>query len=171
MVAFGRWLLRQFLSLSRNLQGQEIFRYEGQWLARYLHAGLIEANFSRPDLPFHGLTFGQGDRMVEVFYTHRWYNVFQIHDRRDDHLKGWYCNIALPAELNADSISFVDLALDLLVYADGRQLVLDEDEFAALDLDADTQAAAWAALADLQYIFAAPGGFRVERDWMRLAAL
>ena len=32
----------------------------------------------------------------------------------------------------ASQIRYVDLALDLLVFPDGRQLVLDEDEFEAL---------------------------------------
>ena len=38
-----------------------------------------------------------------------------------------------------DVISYVDLALDLWVAPDGTQTVLDEDEFAAIDLDAETR--------------------------------
>lgn len=154
--------------IKRNLAGQEVFRYSGEVVARLPGAVLVEAHFSRADLPFHGLTFGQGDRMLEAFYAARWFNIFQIHDRADDALKGWYCNIAMPAELGAESVSFIDLALDLLVFPDGRQLVLDEDEFAALNLDEARALAARAALADLQGVFARPGGFNIERDWKTL---
>lgn len=151
--------------IKRNLAGQEVFRYSGEVVARLPQAVLVEAHFSRADLPFHGLTFGQGDRMLEAFYAACWFNIFQIHDRADDALKGWYCNIAMPAELGVESVSFIDLALDLLVFPDGRQLVLDEDEFAALNLDEARALQARAALADLQGVFARPGGFNIERDW------
>ena len=50
-------------------------------------------------------------------------------------------------------LSYVDLALDLLVFPDGSQLVLDEDEFAALNLSPSEQAAARQALAELQSSF------------------
>jgi protein associated with RNAse G/E len=38
-----------------------------------------------------------------------------------------------------DVISYVDLELDLWVAPDGTQRVLDENEFAGLDLDAETR--------------------------------
>ena len=47
-------------------------------------------------------------------------------------------------------IHTVDLALDLWVDPDGTQKVLDEDEFAALQLIPDEQAQARSALAELQ---------------------
>ena len=75
------------------------------------------------------------DRFVETFYTDRWYNIFEIHDRDDDSCKGWYCNIGRPAEIADGTVSYVDLALDLWVTAKGMQTVLDEDEFIALDID------------------------------------
>ena len=84
----------------------------------------------------------------------RWYNILEIHDREDDRLKGWYCNIGKPAVMEAgNKISYVDLALDLWVAPDGTQTVLDEDEFAALDLDDETRSKARAALAELQALF------------------
>ena len=59
-----------------------------------------------------------------------------------------------PAEIRGDVLSYVDLALDLLVFPDGRQLVLDEDEFNNLDLNPTDKAQALAALAELQQQFA-----------------
>ncbi len=84
-----------------------------------------------------GTIIRTGDRFIETYFTERWYNVFEIHDREDDRLKGWYCNIGRPAVMESENtISYVDLALDLWVAPDGSQTVLDEDEFDALDLDA-----------------------------------
>ncbi len=116
---------------------------------------MLEARFNRPDLPFHGILLKQGDRFVETFYTDRWYNIFEIHDRDDDHLKGWYCNIGCPAEITPGTVSYVDLELDLLVFPDGRQFVLDEDEFAALELSPEIKEKALAALRQLQAEFRA----------------
>jgi hypothetical protein len=143
-----------------DLAGQETWRYVGQVLARQPKLVRLEARFNRPDLPFHGLVLKQGDRFLETFYTDRWYNIFEMHDRDNDQLKGWYCNVSLPAQVQTTSdqppelvVSYVDLALDLLVYPDGRQLVLDEAEFAALALSPRQQAQARAALHALQRRF------------------
>ncbi len=106
--------------IKRNVEGEETWRYPARVLHRKPGAVLIEAYFNRPDTPFHGILLGQGDRFLEAYYSDRWYNLFEIHDRLDDSLKGWYCNVTLPAEIGEPTISYIDLALDLLVYPDGR---------------------------------------------------
>jgi hypothetical protein len=47
-------------------------------------------------------------------------------------LKGWYCNVTTDVEIEGERIAWQDAALDLLVLPDGRQAVLDRDEFEAL---------------------------------------
>lgn len=94
-----------------------------------------------------------GDRFVETYYTNRWYNMFEIHAREDDHLRGWYCNISHPAEIDGNTLSYIDLALDLLVFPDGRQVVLDEDEFADLEISPKIRGQARQALTELQAMF------------------
>ena len=69
------------------------------------------------------------------YYTDRWYNIFEIYDRDDGQIKGWYCNIGKPAVIEDGVVSYVDLALDLWVSADGKQTILDEDEFEELEPD------------------------------------
>jgi len=145
-----------------NVNHQETWRYSGEVLYREPEIVLLQAIFNRDDIPFHGIFFARGDRMVEAFYSDRWYNIFELHDREDDHLKGWYCNVCLPAVFKAGSVSYVDLALDLLVYSDGRQLVLDEDEFVVLPVEAAVRAQARAALIDLQARFQQAADFRLE---------
>lgn len=133
-----------------NLQHAETWRYGGRVLKWADNSILIEARFNREDLPFHGITLGENDRFVERYYTDRWYNIFAIHDRDDDHLKGWYCNVTLPAEITSGRIAYVDLALDLLVFPGGRRLTLDEDEFANLPIDGPTRQKALDSLAELE---------------------
>jgi protein associated with RNAse G/E len=45
--------------------------------------------------------------------------------------KFWYCDVAMPCTFADDVLSYVDLDLDLIAYADGTYRVDDEDEFIA----------------------------------------
>jgi len=138
-----------------NPAGQETWRVTGRVLERRTNCLVLEAEFNRDDLPFHEIVLRRGDRFVETFYTDRWYNVFAIHDRDDDRLKGWYCNISHPAEIGDGVVSYIDLALDLLVYPDGQQLVLDKDEFNAFTIPPEIPQQARQALGELQAGFTA----------------
>ncbi|RPI34008.1 MAG: DUF402 domain-containing protein [Chloroflexota bacterium] len=136
-----------------DTQGNETWRYRGKILKRAPDLIVLEALFNRPDTPFYGIMLKQGDRFVETFYRDRWYNIFEIYDRDDQGFKGWYCNIACPAEIDGDRVTYVDLVLDLLVYPDGRQIVLDEDEFNLLRLNIEIQEQARSSLTELQSLF------------------
>jgi uncharacterized protein len=138
----------------RNEKGLVTWEYTGEILERGQDFVRLEARFNRADTLFQGTVLKRNDRFVETFYTERWYNVFEIHDRDDDTLKGWYCNVGRPAVWDAsDVISYIDLALDLWVTPAGAQRVLDEDEFDALELDEATRTRALSMLAELQTIF------------------
>ena len=137
----------------KNLKEEITWQYEGRILRRESNAVVVEAFFNRPDMPFMDVTLKEHDRFVETFHTDRWYNIFEIYDRDDGRLKGWYCNVGRPAVLTEGALSYVDLALDLWVSADGRQSVLDEDEFDELALSGAERRKAHAALAELQRLF------------------
>jgi len=139
--------------LKKDLKGRVTWQYEGQVLRREPNAVVLEAFFNRPDLPFMDVIFKQNDRFVETFYTDRWYNIFEIYDRDDGRLKGWYCNVGRPAILSEGEVSYVDLALDLWVSAEGKRTVLDQDEFDMLSLDDSESEKALSALADLRQLF------------------
>jgi uncharacterized protein len=136
-----------------DIHHKETWRYSGTLIRKTADSVLLEANFNRPDKPFHGITMREGDRFVEKYYFDRWYNIFEIHDRDDDALKAWYCNISEPAEIKNGQVTYVDLALDLLVFPDRKQLVLDEDEFADLNLPEEIHTKAMAALEELKNHF------------------
>lgn len=111
----------------------------------------VEARFSHSDrMQLHYAVFERGDRFVEWFFTARWYSIYQIFGQSDNLLKGWYCNVTRPAQVLSGEIHTVDLALDLWVAPDGTQQVLDDDEFAALQLNPGERAEARSALAELQ---------------------
>ena len=139
--------------IKQNPAGEETWRYPGSILKRDEKSLVIEAFFDREDLDFHGMCLCHGDRFVETYFFERWYNIFEIHDRTDDRLKGWYCNVCSPAVEKDGLLMYRDLALDLLVFPNGSQLVLDEDEFAALIISPTEQKMALAALAELEAIF------------------
>ncbi|HVO42943.1 MAG TPA: DUF402 domain-containing protein [Aggregatilineales bacterium] len=129
--------------------GREVIHYRGTVLERTATLIRLEARFEPPDRDAGYVLFRHGDRFVEWFYTDRWYSIFEIHDREDDHLKGWYCNISRPAIFGPDTIRADDLALDAWIDPAGRMLLLDEDDFATLPLDATTRQAARAAVDEL----------------------
>jgi predicted RNA-binding protein associated with RNAse of E/G family len=140
--------------LKRNEKGEETWRYSGTLVGREGNTFHVEAPFNARDTEFMGISLKNGDLFIETYYTDHWYNIFEIHDRDDGRLKGWYCNVGQPAvEEGEGVISYVDLALDLWVSPDGTQTVLDEDEFAALDLDPVTRDKARTALTELQALF------------------
>ncbi len=136
-----------------NTAREEVWRYEGRILEQSAESILIEAFFNGGSRPFHGINLVNGDRFIETYYFDRWYNIFEIHDLETDRLKGWYCNVTYPAEFVNGRVSYVDLALDLLVYPDGRLLVLDEDEFDELTLSESNKQKAREALKELMSIF------------------
>jgi len=137
----------------KNPAGEVTYKYEGDLIARDENSITLEALFDRADLPFQDVVFKTGDRFVEYYYSDRWYNIFAIHDRNDGKVKGWYCNVGMPAVIEDDVVSYVDLALDLWVSVDGKQTVLDEDEFAKLELDDELSNNALNGLRELKTLF------------------
>lgn len=137
----------------KNPAGEVKHEYEGVLLKRDEQSITLEALFDRDDMPFMDVIFRKGDRFVEHYYTDRWYNIFAIYDRDDERIKGWYCNVGMPAVFEDGIVSYVDLALDLWVSADGTQTVLDEEEFESLELDGELRAGALRGLNELKALF------------------
>ena len=75
---------------------------------------------------------GQTTCAVELYFEDRWYNVWHFRDDTTDPLWFkvlWYCNVALPASFDGETLRWVDLDIDIRCYRDGAPEVLDEDEF------------------------------------------
>jgi len=137
----------------KNPAGEVTYQYEGNLVRRDENTIVLEALFDRKDMPFQDVVFRTGDRFVEYYYTDRWYNIFAVHDKNDGRIKGWYCNIGMPAVIEDGIVSYIDLALDLWISADWKQTVLDEDEFEALALANEIHAGALNGLKQVQLLF------------------
>lgn len=137
----------------KNPAGEVTYEYEGVLVMRDETSIKLEALFDRADMPLGDVILKTGDRFVEYYYTDRWYNIFVIYDRADGRIKGWYCNVGKPAVIEDGVVSYVDLALDLWISADGRQTVLDEDEFKKLNLSEELRINALRGLEELKHLF------------------
>ncbi len=144
--------------------GNEKIQYSGTVVMRNKQKLVIEARFTLPDAVYHEIPFKRGDLFYEAYFRDKWYNINEIYDRDDGRLKGWYCNITRPPVITRWHVTYVDLALDLLVYPDGRQLILDEDELTALNLPGEELDQVWGAMKELQSIFTVPSDFHLRRD-------
>lgn len=120
-----------------NHAGEIVLSYHGEVLDGGPGWVCLRAPFERDDVDLGFVVLRQGDVFTEWFFSDRWYNIFQVEDVDTGVLKGWYCNITRPANITQASVSADDLQLDVFVTANGTILLLDEDEFSALDLSAD----------------------------------
>ena len=120
------------------------------WQAHLLQA---EPNLRRVSATFNGkptqlgrVSLSIGDHFIETYYSDHWYNVFEIYSPGHTVPKVWYFNICKPAVFETDRISWVDLALDVLVFPQGEVMLLDLDEFGVLELDFESQSQCWQAV-------------------------
>lgn len=139
--------------IKKNHLGEIVWQYDGKVLTRDRNSITVEALFNRDDLPFQDIVLKRNDRFVEIFYSDKWFNIFEIYDRDDEKLKGWYCNITKPAEITDDEVIYEDLILDLWVNAEGKQTVLDEDELEELNVDDELKKKIYESLQELQTHF------------------
>ena len=94
---------------------------------------VLRAEFNVDLVERNWATLRRGDIFHEFYFWDRWFNIFQISEPNGT-LKGWYCNVGQPPELdngNGD-LNYVDLGLDVWTRPDGKYVVLDQDDFDAL---------------------------------------
>ena len=71
-----------------------------------------------------------GTLSTEYYWLDRWYNVFRFRDP-DLNLKRFYCNINMPPRFDGQTLTYVDLDIDVLVEPDLSYRVLDLEDFEA----------------------------------------
>ncbi|MDE2855841.1 MAG: DUF402 domain-containing protein [Chloroflexota bacterium] len=141
-----------FTVIKRDAFGAVELTYEGALRERNEAFVCIDASFALRDRDLGYITLRRGDRFREWFFRERWYNIFRVGDVNSGALKGWYCNITRPPRIEADRVTAEDLCLDVFVFPDGRTLLLDEDEFAALTLPRREVEKAWAAVDAIRHL-------------------
>ena len=137
--------------VKERLDGSVATSYPGTVTATPPGWVVVRAAWGRPRIDLGYLVFEPDDVFIEYFALESAVNAFALHDAAG-RLKGWYCNVA-QNRLEGETLAWRDLILDLIVYPDGRQLVLDEDELVESGLESAEPAlydAVWEALAELR---------------------
>lgn len=105
--------------------------------ARLLRAGpeiVVTATSAGQEVSREGGTYVSPFDTNGHYWPDRWYNVIRLEEPGKG-LSGFYCNIASPVRFDGRSVRYIDLQLDVRVYAaaDGSltYVLLDEDEFEA----------------------------------------
>ena len=99
----------------------QVLRLEGSLIT-------LDARFS--DEIIHEVlgTIAIGTHSLEYYWLDHWYNVFRFAEP-DGRLRNYYCNVNLPPTFDGDTLSYVDLDLDILVQPDFSYQILDADDF------------------------------------------
>ena len=89
---------------------------------------VLDAKF--PDEIVHELlgTIASGTHSLEYYWLDRWYNIFRF-SQPDGTLRNYYCNVNVPAKFDGETLSYVDLDLDILVDPDFSYRLLDVEDF------------------------------------------
>lgn len=83
---------------------------------------------SQPVVVDGQVLFKRGDVAVWFIFPEAWHDTGVVYDRQR-RLKGYYCDILMPARRLSQGYELTDLFLDLWVFPDGRYVVLDREEF------------------------------------------
>jgi protein associated with RNAse G/E len=99
----------------------ELLRREGSLI-------VLDAKF--PEEIIHDLlgTIASGTHSLEYYWLDRWYNIFRF-AQPDGKLRNYYCNVNVPATFDGETLSYVDLDLDILVDPDFSYRILDVEDF------------------------------------------
>jgi hypothetical protein len=130
----------------RNHRGVKVHQYSGEIIDRGDAWVCLRAVFDKLESNLGFVTFRRGDVFMEWFFSDRWYNIFQVHDGDSARIKGWYCNITRPAQIEDGYVCADDLELDIFVFPNGTVALLDEAEFSALDLPTEERMEALRAI-------------------------
>lgn len=111
--------------------------------------------------------FEPGDLWIEHYWRSRWFSVKEVRTAVGA-VKGWYCDMAMPARVEGGMVLVRDLELDVWLSGDGRTVLrLDEDEFAESGLaehEPETAAMALRTMAEVEAL-AREGGLVPLLEW------
>ena len=113
-----------------------VYKYDGllhrTWQAELLRqeSSLIVLDARFADEIIHDLlgTIAIGTHSLEYYWLDRWYNVFRF-AHPDGKLRNYYCNVNVPPTFDGETLSYVDLDLDILVAPDFSYQILDLEDF------------------------------------------
>ncbi|MHC4611743.1 MAG: DUF402 domain-containing protein [Planctomycetota bacterium] len=111
--------------------GKPVQTYEEWLVLDRPDAKVLLQEYTGPGLDAAGSTMLEhGAPAVWYVFPEKWHDIARFH-LRDGTLTGFYTNLCMPVEINADRWVGRDLFLDLWQPAGGEARWLDEDELAA----------------------------------------
>ncbi|MBC8031756.1 MAG: DUF402 domain-containing protein [Pyrinomonadaceae bacterium] len=101
----------------------ELVRQEGALI-------LLDAKFPAEIVHDSLGTIAAGTHSLEYYWLDRWYNIFRFAEPNGD-LRNYYCNVNVPPTFDGQTLTYVDLDMDILVREDFSYSLLDLEEFEA----------------------------------------
>ncbi len=114
--------------VSTKYDGSVHWEFDSFYIAE-LGSLLITTNFAGQELTTSDGPWTTPFDTRNHFWSDRWYNIMRCDRPRAGGLEYWYCNVTTPAQYDGETVRYIDLDLDVRVFADGTLEVLDEDEF------------------------------------------
>jgi len=113
-----------------------VYKYDGllhrTWPAELLRqeGSLIVLDAKFADEVIHDLlgTIASGTHSLEYYWLDHWYNVFRFAEPNGA-LRNYYCNVNVLPTFDGETLSYVDLDLDILVEPDLSYRILDAEDF------------------------------------------
>jgi len=115
---------------ARKFDGTAHYQWETRLLERNERYIAVRGEYGRVLKHFSKQrTFRMENESIELYLPQEWFCV--IADVENGRISSWYCNIALPIEVEGAGITFVDADLDLTGPDLQHMELVDEDEFLA----------------------------------------
>lgn len=108
--------------------GREHRRWTAQLVKQEGSLLILDAKF--PDEVIHDLlgTIAAGTHSLEYYWLDRWYNIFRFAQPNGE-LRNYYCNVNVPPTFDGETLTYVDLDMDILIRPDFSYNLLDLEEF------------------------------------------
>ena len=119
---------RPILVRACKYDGREHRRWSAQLIKQEGSLIILDARFSDEIIHDSLGTIAAGTHSLEYYWLDRWYNIFRFAEPNGD-LRNYYCNINRPPSFDGETLSYVDLDLDILVAPDLSYRILDVEDF------------------------------------------
>lgn len=111
-----------------KLDGSEHRCWQAELLRQEDSLLVLDAHFSEEiKHELLGTILG-GTKSVEYYWLDRWYNIFRFENPGGE-LRSYYCNLSVPPKFDGQTLSYVDLDIDILVEPDFSYRIVDREEF------------------------------------------
>lgn len=108
--------------------GSEHRRWHAQVLRQEGSLIVLDAKFPTEIIHESLGTIAAGTHSLEYYWLDRWYNAFRF-SQPNGELRNYYCNINAPPTFDGQTLSYVDLDLDILVAPNFSYQLLDVEDF------------------------------------------